>query len=121
VLGDDKLKRQYDAFGEHAISRSAARDASSGTTAPSPSYCEGQRELQEKQCASIRRDKNSLSAEQAAGVDFYEVLGVSKDSGPEVIKQAYIMLVKLYHPGKDVFYFWSQYLPWSLFSHEILF
>jgi DnaJ-class molecular chaperone len=105
VLGDEKLKRQYDVFGEQAISRSAARDASKDQNPQSSSHNDGYRELKEKDGAAIIRDQNAPSYEQA-DLDFYEVLGVSRDSDADMIKQAYIMLVKLYHPGKDTLCLW---------------
>jgi DnaJ-class molecular chaperone len=40
-----------------------------------------------------------MSTQTPPEINFYKVLGVSKDAGDSEIKSAYRKLAKLYHPG----------------------
>jgi hypothetical protein len=56
-----------------------------------------------RQCPGHKTSESSfalfMSGREPAGRDFYEVLGVPKDANTQVLKQAYRVLAKLYHPG----------------------
>jgi DnaJ-class molecular chaperone len=107
-LGDVELKNQYDGFGEHGVGKSAARSSTMSTPDQNPQRGGSSEYIQAETASGAKQVIDFSSAnEKTVGSgpsppSFYEVLGVSRDANSDAIKQAYNMLVRLYHPGKSI-------------------